>query len=78
MTMGLTGGVSKLFLNAFNSVETVGLDNFLKLVESRNDPYERQRGLITGTHARTHARTASHLVLISYVFVQSAITSQCK
>lgn len=49
MTMGLVGTTSKLFLNLFNSVETVGLDNFLKLVESREDPLERQRGLITGT-----------------------------
>lgn len=48
MTMGLTGSISKLFLNGFNSLETVGLDKFLDLVESRHDPFERQRGLITG------------------------------
>lgn len=54
MTMGFTGTTSKLFLNAFNSVETVGMDKFLKLVESRNNPYERQRGLITGTYTNHH------------------------
>lgn len=49
MTLGLTTTASKVFLNAFNSLETIGLDNFLKLVEERNDPFERQRGLITGS-----------------------------
>lgn len=70
MTMGLTGSISKLFLNAFNNVETVGLDRFVELLESRSDPYERQRGLITGmpltlSHAHlvvllTHQLTLSH------------------
>lgn len=49
MTMGLTGSISKLFLQGLNNVEVVGLDKFVKLLESRSDPYERQRGLLTGT-----------------------------
>lgn len=49
MTMGLTGSISKLFLQGFNNLEVIGLDNFVKLLESRSDPYERQRGLLTGT-----------------------------
>lgn len=53
MTMGLTGSVSKFFLSGLNNVEVVGLDNFVKLLESRSDPYERQRGLITGMTIRT-------------------------
>lgn len=49
MTMGMTACISKVFLNTFNNVEAIGLDGFVKLLESRSDPYERQRGLITGT-----------------------------
>ncbi|POS73216.1 hypothetical protein DHEL01_v208390 [Diaporthe helianthi] len=47
MVMGLTGTISKGFLNGLNNVQTTGLDNFLKLLESREDPFQRQRGLIT-------------------------------
>lgn len=49
MTMGVTTTLSKIFLNGFSNVEVLGLENFVKLLESRSDPYERQRGLITGT-----------------------------
>lgn len=48
MVMGLTGTVSKGFLNGLNDVQTTGLDNFVKLLDSREDPFQRQRGLITG------------------------------
>lgn len=48
MVMGLTGTLSKGFLNGLNEVQTTGLDNFVKLLDSREDPFERQRGLITG------------------------------
>ncbi|CAN8097080.1 unnamed protein product [Discula destructiva] len=47
MVLGLTTSISKGFLNGFNSLETIGLENFVKLLEERNDPFERQRGLIT-------------------------------
>lgn len=48
MVMGLTGTLSKGFLNGLNEVQTTGLDNFVKLLDSREDPFQRQRGLITG------------------------------
>ncbi|KAI7787984.1 hypothetical protein LA080_013289 [Diaporthe eres] len=47
MVMGLTGTLSKGFLNGLNEVQTTGLDNFVKLLDSREDPFQRQRGLIT-------------------------------
>jgi monolysocardiolipin acyltransferase len=46
--MGLTGGLFKGFLNAFNEVEVIGLQRFLELLDSRKDIQNRQRGLITG------------------------------
>lgn len=48
MVMGMTGSASKAFLNGLNEVQTTGLDNFVKLLDSREDPFQRQRGLITG------------------------------
>ncbi|KAF3769898.1 hypothetical protein M406DRAFT_284375 [Cryphonectria parasitica EP155] len=47
MIMGLTTTLSKGFLSGLNNLEVIGLDNFVELLESRSDPYERQRGLIT-------------------------------
>ncbi|KKY39288.1 putative acyltransferase-like protein [Diaporthe ampelina] len=47
MVMGFTGTLSKGFLNGLNEVQTTGLDNFVKLLDSRQDPFQRQRGLIT-------------------------------
>lgn len=88
MVMGLTCSISKGFLNGFNSLEVIGLDNFVKLLEERADPYERQRGLITGTKCTTTTSThtlsrVSHLAsavsLTNFSsHVQSATTYQCK
>ncbi|KAK2605088.1 hypothetical protein N8I77_007961 [Diaporthe amygdali] len=47
MVMGLTGTLSQGFLNGLNDVQTTGLDNFVRILESREDPFQRQRGLIT-------------------------------
>ncbi|KAI3400979.1 hypothetical protein diail_1187 [Diaporthe ilicicola] len=47
IVMGLTGTLSKGFLNGLSDVQTTGLDNFIKILESREDPFQRQRGLIT-------------------------------
>ncbi|KAJ9154751.1 Lysophosphatidylcholine acyltransferase [Pleurostoma richardsiae] len=47
LIMGLTGGLFKGFLNAFNEVEVIGLQRFLELLDSRKDIQNRQRGLIT-------------------------------
>ncbi|ROW15025.1 hypothetical protein VPNG_03335 [Cytospora leucostoma] len=47
MVMGLTGVLSKGFLNGLNDVEVIGMDNFLELLESRADPFQREKGLIT-------------------------------
>lgn len=78
MTMGFTGATSKFFLNAFSHVETVGLDNFLKIVESRHDPYDRQRGLITGTLCLSQVLVARIISDVNSWPSQSAITYQCK
>lgn len=46
--MGVTGALSRTFLYACNTTETVGLDRFLELLDKRNDPNGREKGLITG------------------------------
>lgn len=56
MVMGLTGVLSKGFLNGLNDLEVIGMDNFMELLESRADPFQRERGLITGT-----ATTQTHI-----------------
>jgi monolysocardiolipin acyltransferase len=48
MIMGLTAGVSRVFLFGLNTVEVTGLNRFLALLEQRKDVNKRQRGLITG------------------------------
>lgn len=49
--MGVTGALSKGFLYGLNSVETVGMERFLELLEARKNPWSRERGLITGKSA---------------------------
>lgn len=44
--MGLTGVLCKAFLYGFNTVETQGLDNFLRILDERRGP-GRKRGLVT-------------------------------
>lgn len=48
MVMGLTAALSRGFLYGLNSVEVVGLDRFLEVLDKRKDVEKRQRGLITG------------------------------
>lgn len=48
MIMGMTGVLSKCFLYGFNRVEVTGLSRFLDILDSRRDPANRQRGLLTG------------------------------
>ncbi|XDG01095.1 hypothetical protein ABKA04_000710 [Annulohypoxylon sp. FPYF3050] len=47
MVMGLTAALSRGFLYGLNSVEVVGLDRFLEVLDKRKDVEKRQRGLIT-------------------------------
>ncbi|KAH6849987.1 hypothetical protein B0I37DRAFT_101926 [Chaetomium sp. MPI-CAGE-AT-0009] len=47
MIMGMTGVLSKCFLYGFNRVEVTGLSRFLDILDSRRDPANRQRGLLT-------------------------------
>jgi len=47
-TMGAVGLLCKGFLNGLSKVETHGMDGFLKLLDEREDPAQRERGLITG------------------------------
>ncbi|KAK4169304.1 putative lysophosphatidylcholine acyltransferase [Cladorrhinum sp. PSN259] len=47
MIMGITGFISRSFLYGFNRVEVSGLQRFMELLDSRQDPEKRQRGLLT-------------------------------
>ncbi|EPE10027.1 tafazzin [Ophiostoma piceae UAMH 11346] len=47
LVMATTGLICRTFLCGLNSVEVVGRDNFLKLLDSRKDVAARQRGLLT-------------------------------
>ncbi|KAI1453599.1 hypothetical protein F4805DRAFT_442798 [Annulohypoxylon moriforme] len=47
MVMGLTAALSRGFLYGLNSVEVVGLDRFLEVLDKRKDVEKRERGLIT-------------------------------
>ncbi|KAI1504268.1 hypothetical protein F5X99DRAFT_373066 [Biscogniauxia marginata] len=47
LVMGLTGSLSRGFLYGLNSVEVVGLQRFLDILDQREDIEKRQRGLIT-------------------------------
>ena len=48
MIMGLTGVISRTFLYGLNDIEVKGLDRFKQLLDSREDPERRERGLLTG------------------------------
>lgn len=47
-TMGAVGLLCKGFLNGLSTVETYGMDKFLKLLDERENPAQREKGLITG------------------------------
>ncbi|KAI0142848.1 hypothetical protein GGR57DRAFT_485402 [Xylariaceae sp. FL1272] len=47
LLMGLSAGVSRVFLYGLNSVETTGLQRFLEVLDQRKDIEKRERGLIT-------------------------------
>ncbi|KAI1082191.1 hypothetical protein F5B20DRAFT_578406 [Whalleya microplaca] len=47
LVMGLTAALSRGFLYGLNSVEVVGLERFLDVLDSRKDVEKRQRGLVT-------------------------------
>ncbi|MCJ1340568.1 hypothetical protein MMC09_005864 [Bachmanniomyces sp. S44760] len=46
-TLGIFGSLSRLFIFGANSTEVHGLENFLRLVDSRRNIEGRERGLIT-------------------------------
>lgn len=46
VVMGVAGVLSRAFLCGLNSVETEGLDNFLRILDDRR-AHGRERGLIT-------------------------------
>jgi monolysocardiolipin acyltransferase len=48
VVMGVTAALSRGFLYGFNKTETVGLDRFIEVLDSRKNPEDRDRGLITG------------------------------
>lgn len=46
--MGLMGCLTRAFMQIANKQDSHGLDGFLELVDRREGPEKRQRGLITG------------------------------
>lgn len=46
--MGVTAGICRSFLYGLNRTETLGLEKFLELLDSRKDIESREKGLITG------------------------------
>lgn len=48
-TMGFIGIISRVAMKAGNRSEMHGLDDFLELLDGREDPQRRERGLLTGT-----------------------------
>lgn len=46
--MGAVGLLCKGFLSGLSKVETHGMEDFLKLLDEREDVDRRERGLITG------------------------------
>jgi monolysocardiolipin acyltransferase len=51
--MGLFGGLARVFLYGASFTETHGLDRFLELLDKRQEPEKRERGLLTGIFQRT-------------------------
>lgn len=47
ITMGAVGLLCKGFLAGLSKVETHGMNEFLQLLDQREDPAKRERGLIT-------------------------------
>ena len=47
-TMGLVGGITRLFMTIPNSTKSHGKDAFMDLIDDREDVEGRRRGLITG------------------------------
>jgi hypothetical protein len=47
-TMGAVGLLCKGFLSGLSKVETHGMEDFLKLLDEREEVGNRERGLITG------------------------------
>ncbi len=48
LTMGIVGVLCRSFYYGLNKMEVHGLDGFLELLDQREDPRRRERGLITG------------------------------
>jgi len=72
-TMGAVGLLCKGFLNGLSKVETHGMEGFLKLLDEREDPASRQRGLITGKWLDCQGPRACSIL----TSVQSRTTSPC-
>ena len=62
-TMGAVGLLCKGFLKGLSTVETHGMDKFLRLLDEREDPAKRERGLITGMPSKARACSGDGLGL---------------
>ena len=52
-TMGAVGLLCKGF-SGLNSIETHGMERFLRLLDERQEPKDRERVLITGMRVQSH------------------------
>lgn len=60
-TITLVTSLCRAFLYGLNTVEVTGLDGFLAILDEREDPAQRQRGLITGKPSSPRPRVSSKL-----------------
>lgn len=47
LTIGFIGSLCRTFLYVFSKTEVHGLDRFVRILDERKDPENRERGLIT-------------------------------
>lgn len=59
LAMCITGVVARGFLYGLNTVETVGIEAFLKLLDDRRAGRSKQ-GLLTGTHNKRRPGSLGH------------------
>lgn len=50
MTMWGVAGLCRAFLSTLNNAEVNGFEEFTALLDSRQDPSQRSKGLITGIY----------------------------
>ena len=84
INIGVVGTLSKAFSFGLNKMEVHGLDRFLKLLEGRRKPEERERALITGRPTHCIGRelelmkriVSNHVSMYRLLEVTSSVANQ--